>query len=155
MPPAGSVISATDPPREADRGVAHLLAGAERQGGGVVQQDQVDVGRIVELVTAELAERDGDEASVGCPAFGERRGDARIERSVGEGRQRRRHPLERPRPRQVGERDDQRDIGLGAMRSRSATGSAASNASAAASASSKPSRSIRPRPSRGGGGSGP
>ena len=101
-----------DPPRDADGGVGRLLARAEREPGGVVQQDQIDVRRIVELVAAELAERDRDEPGVRPTPLGKRGGDARVERGIGEGRQRRRHPLERPRPAQVGERDDQRDISL-------------------------------------------
>ena len=46
-----------EPPAIAHRRLARLVARAPRQGRGIEQQDEVDVGRIVELAAAELAQR--------------------------------------------------------------------------------------------------
>src|SRR5439155_13016047 len=47
-----------DPLPDADRGLTRLLAGTAGQRRGVEQEDRVDVGRIIELAAAMLAERD-------------------------------------------------------------------------------------------------
>ena len=51
-----------EPPAIADRRFARLVARPARQVSGIEQQDQVDVGRIVELAAAELAQREDGKA---------------------------------------------------------------------------------------------
>ena len=68
------------PPGDANRGLPRLVPLAARKDGGIEQQDQVDVGGIVEFAAAELAEGENREA------FARRArhalGDGRLQRPV-------------------------------------------------------------------------
>ena len=93
----------------------------------VVEQDEVDIARVVELAGPVLAHRQDHEAAAGR---GSRRvGDQQLaaahglaqqvvddaaDREVGEAGERRRHTLERPQAREVGEPDQQGDAAAGA-----------------------------------------
>ena len=71
------------------RGLGGLVALAAGEAGGVVEQDRINVGAVVELARAVLAERERDQP--GRLGFGYSSGDDRadrgIERAVGEGAQ--------------------------------------------------------------------
>ena len=59
----GALLQQLDhPPADAHRRLAGIVALALRQGLGVEQQEQVDVGRIIELAAAELAHGDHGKA---------------------------------------------------------------------------------------------
>ena len=50
------------PPTDAHRRFRRVVALAPRHGGGIEQQQEVDVGRIIELAAAKLAERENGDA---------------------------------------------------------------------------------------------
>ena len=100
----------------------HLVAVAERRRIAVVEQDQVDVARVVELVGAELAHAEHREGGgLGIAADGELAvafelqedgvGQC-VEATVGEGAELTGDLLERPDARDVGDRDGERLLAL-------------------------------------------
>ena len=77
-----------------ERRLAGILARAPRQRFRVVEKDEIDVGGIIELVSAQLAERDHGEAAgrrVGGP-LGENSGQRPVQRTPGKRRKLGRHP---------------------------------------------------------------
>ncbi len=75
------------PPRHPLRRFARLVALAPRKQVGIVEQDRIDVGRIVQLLRAVFAQRQRDEpGGLGIGhAVRDRFGDRRIQRAVGKG----------------------------------------------------------------------
>ncbi len=99
------------PPRNAHRRLAGIVALAFRQGLGVEQQEQVDVGRIIELAAAELAHGDHGKAGrlgVGHP-LADRGSERAMDRAVGEGGEQLGHRFERELAGEIAERDRQRE----------------------------------------------
>ena len=80
-------------PRDPHRGVRHILARAMRQHRGIVDQDRVDIRRIIQLMAALLAQRDRREAArrLAGRALRDGGGDRAVQRTVGEIGQPRRH----------------------------------------------------------------
>ena len=99
-----------DPAADAYRGLARIVASPTRKGCGIEQEQEVDVGGIVQLTAAELAHRnDGEPGRISARRallYGgfQRKAD----RAIGEVGQQRRHSLERKLTRQVAERGCQR-----------------------------------------------
>jgi hypothetical protein len=92
------------------RRLARLVAPAPRQTRGIVEQDRIDVRAVVELVRAELAERDRGEArglGVGHAADQDL-GDRRVERAVAERAQLGHHEVERKRAGQIADGERRR-----------------------------------------------
>ena len=75
-----------DAPPIADRSLGHIIAFAVGQRLRVEQENRVDVGRIVQLPPAMLAQRDDGKTLIRCPghAFLYGCGDGLVERMVGE-----------------------------------------------------------------------
>ena len=94
-----------------ERRLAGILARAPRQRVRIVEKDEIDVGGIIELVTAQLAERDHGEAAgrrVGG-SLGEDSGQRPLQRPFGKRRKLGRHPLERKHAGQVADTERQRE----------------------------------------------
>ena len=99
------------PPRDAHRRFVGIVARPARQRRGVEDQDRVDVGRIVEFVAAELAERDHRQPArrlVG-DALGKGSGERGVAGRIGKGGQMPRRRRDVMLARQVAEREQQRD----------------------------------------------
>ena len=47
-----------DPTADADRGLPNIIPGSARQGFGIEKEQQIDIGRIIEFVAAELSHCD-------------------------------------------------------------------------------------------------
>ena len=96
-----STIALADPQRR----LIGLLARLPRQGLGIVEEDEVDVGGIIELAPAQFAEAEDREAArrrSGRP-LGDRRGQRALELAVGEVGQRRRHLVEPAESGEIGD----------------------------------------------------
>ena len=96
-----------------------LEAGAQADAGEVVEDDEIDVGGVVELEGAVLAHAEHDVAGglVGQPVAGlgglaEEEADGRRHRRVGGLRQAARDRHHRPDAGQIAERGEERDVGL-------------------------------------------
>src|SRR5206468_9805440 len=78
------------------RRLARLLARAAREGGGIEQEERIDIGGIIELAAAMLAERDDREAArrLARRALLDRGGERAFEAAVGEIGERGGQPLE-------------------------------------------------------------
>ncbi len=97
----------------------HAVAVAHRGLAGIVEADEVDVARVVELGAAELAQREHDEAAallgvvaVECEAAGRRgaaeeEGEGGSEEGFGSSRQGADHVLENPGAAEIGQRHRQ------------------------------------------------
>ncbi len=98
------------PPADADGRLSDIVAHALRQAVRIEQQQQVDVGRVIEFAAAELSHRDHREAI--RRGLGRALRDCSAHRSVdclvGEVRQRPSHVLQRPFTREVAERRNER-----------------------------------------------
>lgn len=107
----GPLLQQLDDPLPEPKGrLVGLLARAPRQRRRIVDEDQVEVGRIIELVAAQLPQGDRREAAGGLAwrALGTGSGERPLDRAVGEIRERRRHRFERQQPAQVGDAERQR-----------------------------------------------
>ena len=99
-----------DPVRQAHRGLKRLLPGLARQGFGIEEEQEIDVRGIIELAAAELAKRDDGEAArrFARRPLGDRGGNRRLQRSIGEAGERRRHLFQRHRPGEIGDAERER-----------------------------------------------
>lgn len=95
-----------DPPADPDGRFASIFARTTRHRRRIEQQQQVDVGRIVELAAAELAHGDYCETGGSCVghAFGEGGGDGLVDSLVRKVRKKSRDPLERQLARKIPQR---------------------------------------------------
>ncbi len=102
----GALLEELDQPAsDPNRGLAGVVALPARQGCGVEQEQEVDVGRIIELVATKLAHRDDGEAhrfGVRYP-LGDRGGNSLIDRAVGKVGKKRSYFLERQLSRKIAE----------------------------------------------------
>src|SRR5205085_6135858 len=101
-----------DPLADPDRGLPGLLPGPARQRLWIVEKDEVEIGGIIELAAAELAEREDREPPgrfVRRP-LRKGRGESALELAVGEVGERPDHLLQTQRPGEVAnaERERQR-----------------------------------------------
>ena len=100
-----------DAPSDPHRRFLGHFTRATREGGGVEQQNRIDIGGIVEFATALLAQRDRGEPArlrVRCP-LRDRRADRGVERMIGEIRQRTRDGTQIVPACQIADRYPQRE----------------------------------------------
>jgi hypothetical protein len=92
------------------RRLAGLVAGAARERGGVEQEYEVDVRRVIELAPALLAHGDHGEAArrLAGAALGDCGGDRPLERAIGQIGQLGAYSLQRQQPGEVADRQRQR-----------------------------------------------
>jgi len=98
------------PAPDSDRGFASVIARAPRQGFGIEQQQQIDVGRIIEFAAAELAHGDDREPmdfGVGHP-LADRGLDRAVDCAVGEAAEQTGDGFERELPGKVAKCDGER-----------------------------------------------
>ena len=91
------------------RRLAGFVTRAARQGVGIVEQDRIDIGTVVQFTRAMLAERQGDEPCglrIGNAAQ-DGGGNCPVQRAIGKGGQFHHHALQRECARQIADR--QRD----------------------------------------------
>ena len=109
-------------PRAAHEMPRHKLVAAQRRRVAVVEQDEIDVARVVELAGAELAHAEhGERRRLGLAAEAELavalelqqdRSGERVQAPGGEGAEFAGHPVERPGSGDVGDGDGQGDAAL-------------------------------------------
>ena len=100
------------PPADAHRSLASIIAFALRQPRRIEQQKEVDIRRIIELTTAELAHGDHRKPSrVGARyPLGDGSADRTVDRTVGKVGQKARDLFERKLSGEVAERDRKREL---------------------------------------------
>ena len=98
------------PPRDTVGSLAGVVALAPGKALRVVDQDRIDIGGIVQLARAVLAQREGEKTVGRGPLdpLGNRGADRGIQRAVGQRGQFVRHPRQRKGPRKVANRQHQR-----------------------------------------------
>jgi hypothetical protein len=99
------------PLRDPERRLVRFLAGFAREPIRIVDQNEVDVGRVIEFLATELAHGDSSKAgNFGIRrALGNRRRDRTSDRPIGERRKLRRDPLQRHRAGKVGNCEGERE----------------------------------------------